>query len=39
MEDLSLLAIPAMALLIAAALIGLSHRESRRNERRDHPAE
>ncbi|WP_341861175.1 hypothetical protein [Gymnodinialimonas sp. 57CJ19] len=39
MESLSLLAIPAFALALAAALIWDSRRTARRNERVKHPAE
>jgi len=39
MDSLSLLAIPAFALVFAAYLVWDTRRSARRNERTDHPAE
>lgn len=39
MTDLSLLAIPAFALALAAYLLWDTRRTARRNERANHPAE
>jgi hypothetical protein len=39
MDSLSLLAIPAFALALAAWLVWDTRRTARRNERKDHPAE